>query len=228
MTTANHNDQLQALLDQIKADAYITADLTGRKVFSERILQAIRAVPRHEFVTPDLAVAAYDNRPLPIGRGQTISQPYIVALMSDLLDPEPDDVVLEVGTGSGYQAAVLSLLVRQVFSIEIIESLAQAAAQRLARLGYHNVRTCVRDGSQGWPEEAPFDGILVTAATPQVPPALLEQLKPGGRLITPLGVPYGHQMLVLFEKDARHAVKRRNILPVAFVPLTSARNDKPA
>lgn len=218
----NQKLRLQALLEQIETDARVTADLTGRDRFSPRIMQAIRTVPRHEFVSGDLELAAYENRPLPIGNGQTISQPYIVALMSDLLDPEPDDVILEIGTGSGYQAAVLSLLVRQVYSVEIIEPLARAAAERLARLGYGNVRTCVRDGYGGWPEEGPFDGILITAATPEIPPPLIEQLKPGGRLIAPLGMPYGHQMLILLDKDSDGRVTRRNILPVAFVPLTGA------
>ncbi|KAA3627607.1 MAG: protein-L-isoaspartate(D-aspartate) O-methyltransferase [Proteobacteria bacterium] len=222
MTTADNSVQLQALLGMIEADARSTADLTGRGSFSQRVMDAVGAVPRHEFIPNDLSIAAYDNRPLPIGKGQTISQPYIVALMTDLLDPQPGDIVLEVGTGSGYQAAVLSLLVQQVFSTEIIDSLAQAAAQRLSRLGYDNtqIRTC--DGYYGWPEEAPFDGILITAATPQVPPPLIEQLRPGGRLVAPLGTPYSHQTLVLLEKDANCTITVRNILPVAFVPLTGS------
>lgn len=220
MSASNQNDRIEVLLEQIEADARITAGYTGRRQFSQRVMQALRMVPRHEFVDDDLAIAAYDNRPLPIGDGQTISQPYIVALMSDLLDPEPGDVVLEVGTGSGYQAAVLSLLVRQVFSIEIIATLAARAARRLHRLGYDNVETTTRDGYLGWPEAAPFDGILITAAAPDVPPPLIEQLKPGGRLVAPVGTPLGHQMLVVMEKDADGAVMRRDVLPVAFVPLT--------
>lgn len=222
MTTADNSAQLQALLGMIEADARSTADFTGRSSFSPRVMDAVGDVPRHEFIPNDLSIAAYDNRPLPIGKGQTISQPYIVALMTDLLDPQPEDIVLEVGTGSGYQAAVLSLLVQQVFSTEIIDSLAQAAARRLSRLGYDNaqIRTC--DGYYGWREKAPFDGILITAATPRVPPPLIEQLRPGGRLVAPLGTPYSHQTLVLLEKDANSAITVRNILPVAFVPLTGS------
>lgn len=226
MTAVQSDDRIEILLEEIEADARSTAVLTGRRQFSARVMQALRAVPRHEFVAKDLSIAAYDNRPLPIGKGQTISQPYIVALMTDLLDAEPDDVVLEVGTGSGYQAAVLSQLVRQVYSIEIVESLAITAAERLSRLGYENVHTCHRDGYAGWPEVAPFDGILITAATPEVPPPLIDQLKPGGRLIAPLGLPYSHQTLVLIKKELDLSIARRDVLPVAFVPLTGSLGSK--
>lgn len=226
MTAVQSDDRIEILLEDIEADARSTAVLTGRRQFSARVMQALRAVPRHEFVAEDLSIAAYDNRPLPIGKGQTISQPYIVALMTDLLDAEPDDVVLEVGTGSGYQAAVLSQLVRQVYSIEIVESLAITAAERLSRLGYENVHTCHRDGYAGWPEVAPFDGILITAATPEVPPPLIDQLKPGGRLIAPLGLPYSHQTLVLIKKELDLSIARRDVLPVAFVPLTGSLGSK--
>ena len=226
MTAVQSDDRIEILLEDIEADARSTAVLTGRRQFSARVMQALRAVPRHEFVAEDLSIAAYDNRPLPIGKGQTISQPYIVALMTDLLDAEPDDMVLEVGTGSGYQAAVLSQLVRQVYSIEIVESLAITAAERLSRLGYENVHTCHRDGYAGWPEVAPFDGILITAATPEVPPPLIDQLKPGGRLIAPLGLPYSHQTLVLIQKELDLSIARRDVLPVAFVPLTGSLGSK--
>jgi len=226
VTAVQSDDRIEILLEDIEADARSTAVLTGRRQFSARVMQALRAVPRHEFVAKDLSIAAYDNRPLPIGKGQTISQPYIVALMTDLLDAEPDDVVLEVGTGSGYQAAVLSQLVRQVYSIEIVESLAITAAERLSRLGYENVHTCHRDGYAGWPEVAPFDGILITAATPEVPPPLIDQLKPGGRLIAPLGLPYSHQTLVLIKKELDLSIARRDVLPVAFVPLTGSLGSK--
>ena len=163
---------------------------------------------------------AYYNGPLPIGHGQTISQPYIVALMTDLLETTADDVVLEVGTGSGYQAAVLSRLVRQVYSLEIVQALSERAADVLARLGYGNVECRAGDGYHGWPEHAPFDGILVTAATPVIPPPLVAQLKPGGRLVVPVGQPYSSQELMVLEKLAGGKTTVRDILAVVFVPLT--------
>ena len=158
-------------------------------------------VPRHEFVPPEEASAAYQNRPLPIGHSQTISLPFIVALMTDLLRPSPTDTVLEVGTGSGYQAAVLSLLVREVYTIEIVEELGKEAAQRLTRLGYENVKGKVGDGYQGWPEHAPFDAIMVTAAPDHIPPALLDELKPNGRMVIPVGELTQDLMLVVKNPD---------------------------
>ncbi len=226
MSTTERDERIESLIEQIEADACSTAGYTGRRRFAPHVMQAIRAVPRHRFVADELCNAAYDNRPLPIGNGQTISQPYIVALMSDLLDPAPDHVVLEVGTGSGYQSAVLSLLVREVFSIEIVPTLAAQATQRLQRLGYHNVQTSVRDGYYGWSEAAPFDSIIVTAAAPQVPPPLIEQLRPGGRLVAPLGTPFGHQMLVRVEKGMDGTIVHHEVLAVAFVPLTGSLGSK--
>jgi len=181
------------------------------------------AVPRHRFVPGELRNRAYDNGPLPIGSGQTISQPYIVALMTELLRLSPDAVVLEVGTGSAYQTAVLSRLADRVFSIEIVPELARSAAARLQALGIGNAEVRVGDGYHGWPEHAPFDGIIVTAAASDIPPPLVEQLRPGARLVIPVGNAFGGQELLLLEKAGDGAVSRRVVLPVAFVPLTRAK-----
>ena len=170
-------------------------------------------------MAPGSERAAYENRPLQIGHGQTISQPFIVALMTDLLDPAPDHVVLEIGTGSGYQSAVLAALVRHVYSLEIIPALSTQARTALAREGVGSVTLRIGDGAAGWPEHAPYDGIIVTAAAPTVPPALLAQLRPGGRMVIPLGEPYGDQMLTLIVKHADGDLTQRDVLPVAFVPL---------
>ena len=185
------------------------------------VLDAMREVPRHELVPEDVRDGAYENRPLPIGRGQTISQPYIVALMTSLARPAKDHVVLEVGTGSGYQAAVLSRLVAHVYSIEIIEPLAKSAADRLKALGYQNITVRQGDGYKGWPEHGPFDAIVVTAAASHIPAPLIDQLKPGGRMVIPVGETFATQNLMLVEKgpDARTHT-RRALLPVRFVPLT--------
>jgi protein-L-isoaspartate(D-aspartate) O-methyltransferase len=207
------------LLDAIRNEARQTAGWTGRDAFAPAVMGAIAGVPREQFVPEHLRRHAYLNEPLPIGDGQTISQPYIVALMTDLLDPEPDDVVLDAGTGSGYQAAVLSLLVRQVYGIEVIEELAAAAAQRLRRLGYTNVEVRAGDGNMGRPEHAPFDGILVAAAAPAVPALLIEQLRPGGRMVIPVGRRGREQNLLRIVKDQAGHVQERSVLPVAFVPL---------
>ncbi len=212
-------DPQRDLLDEIREEVRGTADWTGCAALSPRVMEALGKVPRHEFVSASQADRAYDNAPLPIGHGQTISQPYIVALMTELLDPEPGDVVLEVGTGSGYQAAVLAELVQRVYTIEVIPELAEGASRRLARLGYANVEVSGDDGSRGWPEHAPYDGIVVTAAGRDVPPALAAQLKPGGRMVIPLGAAYAAQELTLVEKDAEGNLERRSVLPVAFVPL---------
>jgi protein-L-isoaspartate(D-aspartate) O-methyltransferase len=185
-----------------------------------RVLDAVRAVPRHLFVPPALRGEAYADYPLPIGQDQTISQPSLVALMTHLLRPKPGDVMLEVGTGSGYQAALLSRLVRRVHSIEIVEPLARQAADRLARLGYANVEVRHGDGYAGWPEKAPFDGIIVTAGAPHVPKPLLDQLKPGGRMVIPVGPANATQRLKLITKDAKGRVRERIVIPVRFVPLT--------
>lgn len=181
------------------------------------VLKAMREVERHLFVPESLRRSAYEDHPLPIGHGQTISQPYIVAAMTEMLDPRPADRVLEIGTGSGYQAAVLSRLVRHVYTIELVEPLGQQAQALLAKLGFKNVTVHIGDGYEGWPGEAPFDKILLTAAPPDVPPKLIEQLKPGGRLVAPVGT--GWQELVVIDKDARGGVRRRTEFPVMFVPM---------
>ena len=193
---------------------------TGRAALDVRVIAALRKVERHRFLPPGFSAQAYDNRPLAIGASQTISQPFIVALMTDLLNVAPGDKVLEVGTGSGYQAAVLAAIVRAVFSIEIIESLGREAALALAAAGYRNLQTRIGDGYAGWPDEAPFDGIIVTAAAPYVPQPLIDQLKNGGRLVIPLDEPQGVQSLFVIDKDVRGTVTRRKVLDVRFVPLT--------
>jgi protein-L-isoaspartate(D-aspartate) O-methyltransferase len=185
------------------------------------VLEAMRRVPRHAFVPAALRKLAYADRPLPIGYGQTISQPYIVALMTDLLRLAPHARALEIGTGSGYQAAVLAELGHQVYTIEIVPGLAQQAATRLSDLGYHAVHVRQGDGYYGWPEAAPFDGIVVTAAASQIPPPLLEELKPGGRMVIPIGAAFLVQQLMLFEKLADGSIRTEALLPVAFVPLVT-------
>ena len=192
----------------------------GKQGFDERVLRALREVERERFVPESLQDEAYANQPLPIGHGQTISQPWIVALMTDLVVPRPGDRVLEVGTGSGYQAAVLARLVGEVYSIEIIEPLATQAGERLARLGYDNVTTRLGDGYFGWEEQAPFDAIVVTAAASHVPPPLIAQLKPGGRMVIPVGGRFAVQYLLLVEKTAAGETITRQVAPVRFVPLT--------
>jgi protein-L-isoaspartate(D-aspartate) O-methyltransferase len=191
-----------------------------RGVRDSATLAAMRAVPRHEFVPPDQAGRAYGDYPLPIGYGQTISQPYIVAYMTEILEPEPGMKVLEVGTGSGYQAAVLSQIGCDVFTVEIFGALAEAARDRLDRLGLP-VTSRHADGHFGWPEEAPFDAVIVTAAAGYIPPALVQQLKPGGRMVIPVGSVYGVQNLILVEKAPDGTITTRNLLPVRFVPMLS-------
>ncbi len=210
------------MLRDIEREVAYTRHEIGRDAFAPRVMAAMAAVPREQFVPESGRHLAFANGPLAIGHGQTISQPYIVALMTDLLAPRPQDSILEIGTGSGYQAAVLAELVRQVYSVEIIAALATAAGQRLARLGYDNVSVRHADGFHGWPEHAPYDGIVVTAAAPQVPPPLVEQLKPGARLVIPVGLPGSVQELKVVEKHADGTIETRNILLVAFVPLTRA------
>jgi protein-L-isoaspartate(D-aspartate) O-methyltransferase len=213
---------IELLLDEIRDEARDTGQLTGRPVFAPQVLAALRRVPRQDFVPGEFATHAYANHPLPIGHGQTISQPYIVALMTDLMRLRPDDVVLEIGTGSGYQAAVLSLLVKQVYTIEIVAALAADARARLRRLGYDNVEVRSGNGRLGWPEHAPYDAIAVTAAAERIPAALIRQLKPGGSLVIPLGEPQRAQELLVLAKRADGGTDRKCVLPVAFVPLTGA------
>lgn len=208
------------LLAEIKREYQDTAGYTGKPLVDEQVLQALARVERHRFIPSAMSYLAYENHPLPIGYNQTISQPYIVALMTDFLALDQSDTVLEIGTGCGYQSAVLALLARQVYSIEIVEPLATAAAARLARLGYANVEVRTGDGSKGWPEKAPFDGIIVTAAAPEIPAALFEQLAPDGRLVIPVGLPYRSQHLYLVTRGQNGAMHKRHLLEVAFVPLT--------
>jgi protein-L-isoaspartate(D-aspartate) O-methyltransferase len=208
-----------ALIDELRAQGRHDPP-PDRNGFDERVLRAMLEVARHEFVPARLQSEAYMNHPLPIGHGQTISQPYIVALMTDLVAPDADDTVLEVGTGSGYQAAVLAKLVRQVYSMEIIEPLAEQVARRLDRLGYDNVTTSLGDGYFGWPQHAPYDAIVVTAAASHVPPPLIEQLKPGGRMVIPVGGRFTVQYLLLLEKTTNGEILTRQITAVRFVPLT--------
>jgi protein-L-isoaspartate(D-aspartate) O-methyltransferase len=206
------------MVDEVAALAGAVARETGRQGLDARVLAAMAKVPRHEFVPLAQRRSAYRNRPLSIGAGQTISQPFIVALMTDLLGLKPEDRVLEIGTGCGYQAAVLAQIAREVYTIEIIESLGQTAAKTLQRLGYANVHTKIGDGYKGWAEHAPYDAIIVTAAPDHVPPALIEQLKPGGRLVIPVGKQF--QALMVITKNPDGTTTKKQIVPVQFVPLT--------
>lgn len=211
---------LELLLEEIDREMAYAADLLHPAKLDARVRAALREVPRQAFVPDAAKPYALENRPLSIGCGQTISQPFIVALMTQLLQPRADSNILEIGGGSGYQAAVLSRLVRRVWSLEILPELADAARRRLAGLGYGNVEVLAKDGYHGLPEHAPYDGILVAAASPRVPPQLIEQLALGGRLVIPLGMPYGRQDLWLYQKATDGQVEGRPVLPVAFVPLT--------
>ncbi|HXM76679.1 MAG TPA: protein-L-isoaspartate(D-aspartate) O-methyltransferase [Thermoanaerobaculia bacterium] len=217
-TDAEFDARRRAMVEVITAEY---PGLPGR--FDPRVKEAIARVPRHLFVPPAQQPHAYENRPLPIGHGQTISQPYVVALMTDLLKPGSQDRVLEIGTGSGYQAAVLAELVRAVYTIEIVEPLAIEARQRLDRLGYRNVEVRTGDGYKGWEERAPFDAIMVTAGADEVPPPLLRQLKPGGRMVIPVGPAGSTQSLTLIEKQADGSIRSQQVIPVRFVPLTRER-----
>ena len=210
--------QRAAMVEEVQEFAAQIGDLRGG--FSDAVLAAMGTVERHKFVPPAVQRHAYENRPLPIGHGQTISQPYIVALMTELAEPDDDDLVLEIGTGSGYQAAMLSGLVKEVYSIEIIPELASEASDRLERLGYANVTTRLGDGYYGWEEAGPFDAIIVTAAASHVPPPLIKQLKRGGRMLIPVGGRFVTQLLLLIEKTAEGELVTRQISMVRFVPLT--------
>ncbi len=211
------------LLAEIAADARDTVHWTGRESFSEPVMAAMAKVPRHEFVLSEDVAYAYANRPRMIGHGQTISQPYMVAVMTDLLDLGPEDRVLEIGAGSGYQAAVLAEVAGRVFTVEVVEALANGARERLRRLGYDNVEVRTGDGYAGWPEEAPFDGIMVTAAPDSIPGTLGQQLKPGRRMVIPVGLPYETQTLYVCVKEADGGLKTERSLPVAFVPMVHGR-----
>ncbi len=230
MANASAQDYAAArakMADEIVAMARDTGAETGRPVFGVRVMNALRKVERHRFVAAGSEAGAYRNTPLAIGNGQTISQPYIVALMTALLDLTGNEKVLEIGTGSGYQAAVLAELAATVYTIEIIEPLARVAAGRLSAAGYRNIVTRIGDGYQGWREAAPFDAIMVTAAAREVPPALIEQLKPGGKLVIPVGAQGSHQELLLITQSADGKPHTRRILAVRFVPLTGGPAPKP-
>jgi len=207
------------MVSEVEAMYADTRAETGLAAMSPAVRAALGSVERHRLVPPAQAAAAYRNHPLPIGSGQTISQPYIVALSTDLLGLTSSSVVLDVGTGSGYQAAVLAEIASRVYSIEIIDSLGKAAAKRLEELGYRNIEVKIGDGYQGWPEKAPFDAIVVTAAAPRVPPALVAQLKPGGRMVIPIGGDSEIQYLKLITKRADGGYDEKRVLPVRFVPL---------
>ena len=200
--------------------AEVAAYAPGMARLDARVLEAMRRVPRHLYVPPAAQPYAYENRPLSIGHGQTISQPYIVALMTDLMKVGRDDRVLEIGTGSGYQAAVLAELAREVYTIEIVDALAVEARERLSRLGYRNVEVRSGDGYKGWEEKAPFDAIMVTAGADEIPPPLIAQLKVGGRMVIPVGPVTGVQSLTVLEKRADGSLHRREVAPVRFVPFT--------
>ena len=209
-----------AMVETIRREVRATSSYLGRGTLERSVLGALAAVPRHRFVPEKLAGSAYDNRPLAIGHGQTISQPYIVAIMTDLLDLDSDDRVLEVGTGSGYQAAILGEIVGSVFTMEIVAPLAKRSTALLGELGYDNVETRLGDGYHGWPKEAPFDAIIVTAAATHVPPPLLQQLAAPGRMMIPVGSRFMVQQLVLVTKSAQGEITLDQVLPVRFVPLT--------
>ena len=213
------------MLADIDTEVRFTRSMIGKDAFDDKVTAAMATVPRNEFVPKSYLRYSFDNGPLPIGHGQTISQPYIVALMTDLLQLEAGHVVLEIGTGSGYQTAILSQLCKQVYTIEYISQLAEAARARFDRLGYRNIESKTGNGYDGWPEHAPFDGIIVTAAAAHIPEPLVEQLRPGGRLVIPVGRPHMYQQLVLVEKDDNGDLDTRDILGVAFVPMQGMRDD---
>ena len=212
--------QRQQMVREIRQNVEDTSLYIGKQALNERVMSVMGTVPRHEFVPASSQSSAYENRPLSIGHGQTISQPYIVALMTDLVDPGEEDTVLEIGTGSGYQAAILSALVKKVYTIEIVEALGLSASQRLQKLGYDNVETRLGDGYYGWPEQGPFDAIVVTAASSHIPPPLVQQIKPGGIMLIPVGSQFQVQQLTLVKKDKTGGIITRQVLPVRFVPLT--------
>ena len=221
--TPDFASERRKMTQEITALARQTPADTVKTAFDARVMAAMDKVPRHEFVPLNQLDLAYANRPVPIGHGQTISQPYIVALMTELARAQPGHKVLEVGTGSGYQAAVMAKLASQVYTVEIVEPLGQSARERLRTLGYDNVQVRLGDGYHGWEEHAPYDAILVTAAASHVPPPLIRQLKPGGRMVIPVGAAFMVQQLMLVEKNADGTVATRQILPVVFVPLTGKR-----
>ena len=225
MTVEYFEEQRRQLLAVIRAHTDLIAAEIGKSALDTRVLRAMAKVPRHEFVPIEVQQYAYMNMPVPIGFDKTISQPFMVAVMTDLLELKPDDVVLEIGIGLGYQAAVLAELVSKVYSVEMIDELAQRAVQRLKRLGYTNVEVRVGNGYFGWPEHAPFDKVIVTAAPDLMPPPLINQLKPDGRMVIPVGLPDAQQ-LVVAEKDSNGRVTTKELMPVLFSLLEGS--DEPA
>ncbi|MCK5188364.1 MAG: protein-L-isoaspartate(D-aspartate) O-methyltransferase [Deltaproteobacteria bacterium] len=217
---AHYDKQREKLIEIIKQEVKNTSEYLGKDKLDKRVIDAINSVPRHKFVPFYSRLYAYKNRPLAIGHGQTISQPYIVAIMTDLLNLKPSDRVLEIGTGSGYQAAIAAQIVKEVYSIEVIEPLGLEAKKRLTQLGYNNIKTRIADGYYGWKEHAPYDAIIVTAAAGHIPPPLLKQLKPGGTMIIPVGDFMFVQKLILIQKDQKGDLTTRQIMSVRFVPLT--------
>ena len=218
-----HKD-LQDMLDDIDAEVRYTSAMIGKDALDARVMEAMRMVPRDAFVPPDMKRNAFENGPLPIGHGQTISQPYIVALMTDMVAPEAQHRILEIGTGSGYQTAILAQVCSKVYTIEVVAELSVAATDIFERLGYDNIETRIGDGYRGWPEHAPYDGIIVTAAATHIPEALIEQLKPGGRMAIPVGEPYSYQELMLVSKDLQGKTHTQSMLGVAFVPMVGGEN----
>ena len=213
------NKDIINMIEDIESEVRYTASYIGKSKLDRRVMQAMAEVPREKFVQKHLRSSAYDNSPLPIGYGQTISQPYIVALMSDLLALKPEHSVLEIGTGSGYQTAILAQLCAKVFSVERVAELGKLAQECFSKLGYENIETCVGNGYQGWQEHAPYDGIIVTAAATHIPQPLIDQLKPGGNLVIPVGVSRFSQSLMLVKKNLEGEIETTNILDVVFVPL---------
>ncbi|MDT8452862.1 MAG: protein-L-isoaspartate(D-aspartate) O-methyltransferase [Gammaproteobacteria bacterium] len=220
------NKNIKRLLDGIESEVRCTQNYIGKNRLDGRVMQAMATVPREKFVPKYLRISAYDDGPLPIGHGQTISQPYMVALMTDLLDLKPEFRVLEIGTGSGYQTAILAQLCAKVFSVERIAELNKLAVERFSKLGYNNIETHIGDGYKGWPEHAPYDGIIVTAAATHIPQPLIDQLKPGGNLVIPVGVSPLSQSLALVKKDLQGEIEIKNILDVTFVPLIRGEEDE--
>jgi protein-L-isoaspartate(D-aspartate) O-methyltransferase len=218
MESRQHELMRQQMIAEVVADVVFLTPQLGKAALDSRVIEVMGRIPRHEFVPVELQAYSYVNAPLPVGYGKTVSQPFIIALMTDLLEPRPEDTVLEVGAGVGYQAAILSELVKRVYSIDIIEELAVDTRARLERLGYRNVEIGVGNGYYGWSERAPFDKIIVTAAPDLIPPPLIAQLKPGGRMVIPTGIP-DKQQLVVLEKSADGRLATREILPVRFSEL---------
>ncbi|HXZ54902.1 MAG TPA: protein-L-isoaspartate(D-aspartate) O-methyltransferase [Burkholderiales bacterium] len=223
MENRQHELMRRQMIAEVVADAVFLTPQLGKAALDARVIEVMSRIPRHEFVPVELQAYSYANAPLPVGYGKTVSQPFIIALMTDLLEPRPADTVLEVGAGVGYQAAILSELVKQVYSIDIIEELALETRRRLGRLGYRNVQVGVGNGYYGWSEHAPFDKIIVTAAPDLIPPPLIAQLKPGGRMVIPTGIP-DKQQLVVLEKSSDGRLATREVLPVRFSELEEGGN----